>query len=167
MVGCQHDPLNACAECLEAMSAGNAAFFATDLRPEPGETLDSFQQRVRVEKTLKSTDPTPEKPAYVEPSREEQKRIIRDESIPEPIRRFWRERLYGKGGTGRKGIQQDRAQRTMQALTENLTDRTMKKLAAEAGTLPPKVRPKGMSGRQWRRARKLLRSLAKTVKAAA
>ena len=111
--------------------------------------------------------PAPEELVYVPPTLAEQKRMVRDETVPEPIRRFWRERLYGKGGGGRKGVQQERLQREQIALRENFGERVMRNLAREAGTLPPPVRPMDLSGRQWRRARRLMRKLAKVAQNAA
>jgi len=164
--GCRHDPLNACAPCLEEMNAGRALVIETNLKPEPGETLEKFQRRVNAEHLLAGLSPEiapATTSGYIEPSLEEQKRIIKDASIPEPVRRFWRERLYGKGGSGRKALQQERAARREKSLVSNLQDRAMTGLCAIHGNVTPKVRPKGMSGRQWKMAKRLLRQAAKVV----
>jgi hypothetical protein len=170
VIGCKHQSDIPCPQCLKALASGNAIYLETDLQPQPGESLAAFQKRINAERAAKSEDatkdPGPVKPAYVPPSLAEQKRIIRDETVPEPIRRYWRERLYGKGGTGRKGAQQDRLQRETQALQENFADRAMRTVAHQAGTLSPHVRPRGMSGRQWKRAKRLLRQLAKVAQGA-
>ena len=165
-VGCPHNPDNACADCLKAMSGGQAAFFATHLKPQEGESLAQFQARVQADDTVRATGGTP--PAeYVEPSLVEQKRIIKDPSVPEVIRRYWRERLYGKGGTGRKGIQQERAQRATEALNANFKDRTLNKLVAVSGNAPQESVIKHLSGKQRKRARRLLRQMSKAIKSAA
>lgn len=135
-------------------------YIQSDLTPLPGESLADFEKRNQ------ATEDAPQEsaqPVFVEPSREEQKRIIKDPSIPEPIRRFWREKLYGKG-SGRKGVQQDRLQRVQTSLTENFANRTMEALASQYGNRHTELRPEGMSGRQWKRFRKVLRQGAKIIK---
>lgn len=106
------------------------------------------------------------KKEYVEPTREEQKRLIHDETVPEPVRRFWRQRLYGAGGTGRKGLQQDRAQRLQESLRENFKVRTLDKLVGAVGKPAPESVVEHLSGKQRKRGRRLLRKLAKVVKTA-
>lgn len=167
-VGCQHNPDNACQDCLKSLSGGQAAFFATVLRPEMGESLSQFQARVQADETLRATDPAAAdaKPTYVEPSIAEQKQIIRDTSVPEPVRRFWREKLYGKGGSGRKGVQQERAAKMVESLNANFQDRTIETLAASYGNAPTKSAVGHLSGKHRKRARRLLRQLAKAVKSA-
>jgi hypothetical protein len=172
-VGCRHDPEYACDDCIKELAGGNAAFFATDLKPEMGESLASFQARVEADRTIRATGGTPQDrpPAapgtYIEPSLEEQKRIIRDPSVPEPIRRFWREKLYGKGGTVRKGIQQERAQKMMESLNSNFQDRTLNALVDTFGNPRPDSVFKHLPGKRRKKARRLLRQLAKTAKNAA
>lgn len=161
-VGCIHNPKLACPECVQALSEGNAAYLQTNLTPKEGESLAQFQGRMQLEQLMEGISPE-QHPVYVEPSCEEQKRIIKDSSIPEPVRRYWRERLYGKG-SGRKGVQQDRAQRVQTSLKENFASRTMEALASQYGQGHTDLRPAGMSGRQWKRFRKVIRQGAKIVK---
>jgi len=106
------------------------------------------------------------KKEYVEPTLEEQKRLIHDETVPAPVRRFWRQRLYGAGGTGRKGLQQDRAQRLQESLRENFKVRPLDKLVGAVGKPAPESVVEHLSGKQRKRGRRLLRKLAKVVKTA-
>jgi hypothetical protein len=153
-VGCPHDPLNTCAGCLSALSSGDAAFFATSLKPNPEESMSDFAARVKIAETIAATDPAQKEPesapAYAEPSLEEQKRIIRDENIPEPIRRFWRQRLYGAGGSGRKAVQQER----------------LKAQVVISGQHRKESVTKALHGKQKKIARRLLRQAAKIMQGA-
>jgi hypothetical protein len=103
---------------------------------------------------------------YVEPTLDEQRRLIHDETVPEPIRWFWRQRLYGAGGTGRKGIQQDRVQRLQESLRENFKVRMLDKLVGAVGNQSPKSAAEHLPGKRRKRARRLMRQLAKVVKTA-
>ena len=149
-LGCRHDPENCCEECLLAFKDSNAVFIDTNLKPESGETLQQFQKRVGAEKTIAATSGEIAPPTqYVEPSIEEQKRIMKDPTVPEPVRLFWREKRYGKGGSGRKGVQQERLQR------QNIVE-------GQRVNAPSAI-PKTISARQQKRARRLLRKMAKAA----
>lgn len=151
-VGCRHNPELACDLCLKAFEGNQALIIDTDLRPNPEEELEQFQKRVQAAKTLEavSGDEIVLRPAgYVEPSLEEQKRIIKDPNVPEAIRRYWRTRMYGQGGSGRKGVQQERLQRLNVIEGQRVTG--------------PSVVSKELSGRQRKRSRRLLRKLAKVA----
>lgn len=114
--------------------------------PVPGESMADFLAR-------NGSPAESPKAEYVEPTLEEQKRIIRDPSVPEPIRRFWRTKLYGAGGSGRKAIQQETALRHRDATVPGQHRR-------ESVT-------KGLTGKQKKNARRLLRQAAKVMKNAA
>jgi len=129
------------------------------LIPVDGESLASFEDR------LQNGGEAPEPaPAPYEPTIEEIKAAIKNPAEPEPVRRFLREKLYGKGGAGRKGVQQDYLQKQMQSLEENLKQRIGDRLVSVHGHKAPKFeRPEGMTGRQWKRSRKIMRQMAKAV----
>lgn len=128
-VGCQHGPHSTCDNCSGVLGAREMA----------RETVEAIAE--------KHGQPVQDAPAYVTPSLEEQKRIIRDETVPEPIRRFWRQRLYGTGGTGRKGVQQ-----------EMLKARTV-----IGGQHRRESVTKELHGKQKKVARRLLRQAAKIM----
>ena len=159
MIGCKHNPDVPCEECVKALGTGEAIYIDTNLKPEVGESLADFQKRVEAEHKGLSAE-------VVEPSVADMKAAIKDSATPEPVRRFLREKLYGKGGGGRKSIQQETLRQRAATLQDNLGRRTFTALRAQAGTLPPRVRPPEMSGRQWKRCKRLLRQAAKVVKSA-
>lgn len=144
---------------------------SVDVQMQIGESLADFEKRVHTAQAAEAAGATPQEAnkagAYVEPSLEEQRRLIRDETIPEPVRRYWRERLYGKGGGGRKEIQQERIKKTLDALNANFQDRTLTKLVEVSGNAKEESVLKRLPGKQRKRARRLLRQMAKVVKSAA
>ena len=153
-LGCKHGPV-ACEECIAASSSGgNVAFLESDLTPVGGESLAQFIDR---------SNETPGSARYVEPTSEQIKEMIHDETIPETVRRYWRQRRYGAGGGGRKDVQQQRLQAQANSLQENLKTRAIESLKKKAGTHVEGVRPKEMSGRQWKRTKRLMRRMAKVV----
>lgn len=147
MYGCKHDPNQVCGECLRAMKDGDAIVIQTQLKPQPGESLDSFQARVGEERRQAGAQPVPAG-AWQPPSIEEQKRIIRDPTVPEPVRRFWRETLYGKG-TGTRAQQR-----------HELLERQKVKPVREVTPLEALLQ-RCESGRQRKRLRKFLKRTAK------
>jgi len=148
--GCKHDPNQCCTECIKDLRAGNAIVIQTNLKPTPGESLESFAARVDQER-LAGSGESRVTPAYVEPSLEEKKRIIRDPNEPAPVRKFFREQLYGRGGGGRRAERQDRALRETNLVSPS-----------EATPLELLIR-QAPSGRQRKRLRKLLQRTAKVA----
>lgn len=99
---------------------------------------------------MEETEATPAKPEYVEPSRAEMKAALKDETLPAIVRRNIRERLYGENA-GRKAEQQKRLLREHSQFKpgQQKTDGLK--------------RPAGMSGRQFRIARKLINRGRKVI----
>lgn len=97
---------------------------------------------------------TENSPATIEnktPTRAEIKAAIKDPTVPAVIRRHLSEQLYGEGGGGRKANQQRFLMKQIQSIKKG-QHRTegLKK-------------PEGMSGRQFKKARKLIRQGRKAI----
>jgi hypothetical protein len=109
----------------------------------------------------------PQAPQPHLPTREEIRAAIKNPETPALVRRFLRQQLYGEGGGGRKAVQQERLQREgiRTAQKSNPADKIVDRLFGK----PEKQelrRPEGMSGRQFKRARKLIRQGRKFVQGA-
>lgn len=119
------------------------------IKPESGESLESFARRLG-------------KPVEIVDERhidtrtpEEMLRAMKDETTPETVRLFLRSERYGRGGGGRKAVQQEglrRCEERANAETEN-----------SPAVLGNSLRC--LFGKERKRARRLLRAASKVVMA--
>ena len=168
ITGCQHNEEECCQDCLQLLAEGKAQVIPSDPehRPQPGESLEHYAQRmaaIGIEVDAKKVGD--EQPEQI--SREEARRRIHDETIPEPVRRYYRQLLYGVGGGGRKEVQQNRLAKQAEALKENFGQRTMEAMQASVGVrqftglINRQTEP---SGRQRRKMRKLQKRMMKVAR---
>ena len=112
----------------------------TDKTPQVGESLADFAERAG----LKVDDATTKK--WENPTNEQIKALIKDENEPMAVRLFWRQKLYGRRGGGRKACQQEELQRKVKPTEGRHIN-------------PARNLMRGVSGRQRKRAVRLLRRM--------
>jgi len=118
----------------------------TDVMPQSGESLAAFAARAGLDlenapegSVRKWQDPTPE----------EIKQLIADPATPGPVRLFWQQRRYGRGGAGRRATRQEILQR--------------EKVSVGPHRNPEKLMLRGISGRQRKRGRRLWNRMGSVI----
>ncbi len=153
MEGCIHDPELACVVC-RRFAKKNSEIVASIMETTINRALEL--QAKRAESPAPIAEP---QPVSDQRTPEQMRAVIKNTDEPELVKRYIKRELYGDTGAGRKADQQEEAKRRrLVSVQEPDNPKSEKPVYREPHRKEePFRRPPGMSGRQFKRAKKLIR----------
>ena len=126
--------------------AGMEVVGSADIAPNAGESLADFAKRAGLDLENLAPDQVRK---WQNPSPAEIKTLIADSSQPLPVRLFWRQQMYGRGGGGRKAWQQESLQRRQEQPGQHVN--------------PRRCEARRLSGKERKIGRRLLRQMGNVI----